>query len=171
MNLGRARLLVIMMMVVLAMAVLLASCSPAPNKKQEVAEEEPIEEKPDEVAKEEPEQEEDEPRTGDAVAEVVSEAEYVIFFIDHVARVFEAAELDREEEIAALERLADEYLTYSVEQVVPEHLATVDALYREAMEAYAKGMELGVDEALEAFLRLGEAVDELDGLVDLSEYD
>ena len=102
--------------------------------------------------------------------EVYEEAsdDYVDFLVDHTARVFEAAELQGQEEIDALQVLAEEYLNRDHD--VPGELEKVHALYSEAMEFYAEGVQDN-ERGMEAFMKISAAVEELDKHVDLDDYE
>ena len=123
---------------------------------------------PPEESQEEPQKQATEQEAPEGEEDVQEESpEYVAFLIDHTARVFQAAELEGQEERDALKELAEEYLAWDN---VPGELEPVHELYSEAMQFYAQG-EDDIEAATDAFMKMAEAIEELEKHVDLDDYE
>ena len=149
--------------------------APEPEEGEVVKDAEPEpEEEPEPEPESEPEEPDEEPESDKKPDEtqLLSEEDYVKFFVDHIGRVFEKSDqLDGEEEIEALKALANEYISFIEEHEIPDHLEEVNTLYTNAMEVYAKGQDAEDDEVWDAFQKLMTAAEELDSIVDMSEYE
>ncbi len=102
----------------------------------------------------------------------LSEDAYVEFFIDHLTRLFQIAEeLEGDEELRALESIAEEYFAFTRGRELPPHLERVHDRYSRAMEIYA-----GIEDADEAdgwvaINEISAATEELESAVDMSIYE